>query len=69
MIGSFIMNTPSTRSLKMDTFNLVKKLHPYGNRIIFCTCHLNLNIFRLFVIKQRLRKMLWVFKFKYDYVL
>ncbi len=28
-----------------------------------------LYIFRLFVIKQHLRKMLWVFKFKYDSVM
>ncbi len=32
--------------------------------IIFCNCHLNLNHFQI-VLKQHLRKILWVFKFKY----
>ncbi len=32
------LNTSSTRSLKMD---------PYGNMIIFCNCHLNLNHFQI----------------------
>ncbi len=41
MIGCFIMNTPSTRSLKMANFFL----HPYGNMIIFC--NLNLNNFQI----------------------
>ncbi len=69
MIGSFTRTTPSPRSLKMAKFNLVKFLHPYGNMIIFCNCHLNLNNFQIFVIKQHLRKMLWVFKFKYDFII
>ncbi len=66
------MTTPSPRTLKMAKFNLlIYILHPYGNMIIFCNCHLNLNNFnnKLFVIKQHLRKMLWVFKFKYDLLL
>ncbi len=37
------MNTPSTRSLNMAKINL----HPYGNMIIFCNCHLNLNHFQI----------------------
>ncbi len=31
----------------MDTINLVKILHPYGNMMIFCNCHLNLNNFQI----------------------
>ncbi len=47
MIGSVTMTTPSLRSLKMDTFNLVIFLHPYGNMIVFCNFHLNLNNFQI----------------------
>ncbi len=48
MIGSVTMTTPSLRSLKMDTFNLVIFfLHPYGNMIVFCNFNLNLNHFQI----------------------
>ncbi len=42
------MTTPSPRTLKMAKFNLlIYILHPYGNMIIFCNCHLNLNNFQI----------------------
>ncbi len=47
MFVSFIMNTPSPWSLKMAKFNLVKNLTSFGNMIIFCNCHLNLNNFQI----------------------
>ncbi len=62
---------PSHTSLKMAIFNLLKNctsLWKYDYILLFLL-HLNNFLNHLFVIKQHLRKMLWVFKFKYDFLL
>ncbi len=58
------MNTPSPRSLKMATFNLVTFLHPYGNMIIFCNCHLNPNHFEIVCHEATSQKNVMGFQIK-----
>ncbi len=56
MIGSVTMNT---RSLKMGINTI---LHPYGNMIIFCNCHLKLNHFLIVCHKATFEENIMCFQ-------
>ncbi len=60
------MTTPSSRSLKMAKFNLVKNFTSLWKMIIFCNCHLNLNNFLIVCHKATFQENLMGFKFEYS---
>ncbi len=49
----------NTRSLKMG---INKMLHPYGNMIIFCNCHLKLNHFLIVCHKATFEENIMCFQ-------